>query len=187
GSASRLSTRTPFFVSSNASTHAMSSAAGRVLVLPSSNVSLSVTAAAFGLSQPLTRARLFCSLSERWTSMPQSNLPILIIEDSPEDYEAIVRALGKLGVANPIYRFSYGEDAFDFLKHRGPFFKHGAETRPGLLILDLNLPERSGHEVLRQIRSDPALELIPVVVLSSSANLREAERCYQAGANSYIV
>lgn len=119
--------------------------------------------------------------------MPQSNLPILIVEDSPEDYEAIVRALGKLGVSNPIYRFSYGEDAFDFLKHRGPFFKHGAETRPGLLILDLNLPERSGHDVLRQIREDQALELIPVVVLSSSANIREAERCYQAGANSYIV
>jgi CheY-like chemotaxis protein len=119
--------------------------------------------------------------------MPQSNLPILIVEDSPEDYEAIVRALGKLGVPNPIYRFSYGEDAFDFLKHRGPFFKHGAETRPGLLILDLNLPERSGHEVLKQIRQDPALELIPVVVLSSSTNVREAERCYQNGANAYIV
>jgi CheY-like chemotaxis protein len=119
--------------------------------------------------------------------MSQSNLPILIVEDSPEDYEALVRALGKLGVANPIYRFSYGEDAFDFLKHRGPFFKHGAETRPGLLILDLNLPERSGHDFLKQIRADPALGLIPVVVLSSSSNMREIERCYQAGANSYIV
>lgn len=119
--------------------------------------------------------------------MSQSNLPILIIEDSPEDYEAIVRALGKLKVANPIYRFSYGEDAFDFLKQRGRFFKHGSETRPGLLILDLNLPERDGLTILRQVREDPLLKAIPIVVLSSSSNIREIEACYLAGANSYIV
>jgi CheY-like chemotaxis protein len=119
--------------------------------------------------------------------MPQGTLPILVIEDSPEDFEAIARAFAKVGAPNPIYRFSYGEDAFDFLKQRGPYFKHGAEARPGLLILDLNLPGTDGLKILGEIRADPALKAIPVVVLSTSASPREIENCYIAGANSYIV
>lgn len=117
----------------------------------------------------------------------QVKLPILIVEDSPEDYEALVRAFAKAGISNPVYRFSYGEDAFDFLKQRGRFFKHGAEERPGVLILDLNLPGTDGLRVLRSIREDPALRAIPVIVLSTSSNAREIENCYLAGANSYIV
>jgi len=117
----------------------------------------------------------------------QSSLPILVVEDSPEDFEAAVRAFNKAKVPNPIYRFSYSEDAFDFLKQRGRFFKHGAETRPGLLILDLNLPGTNGLKMLQEIRADPTLRSIPVIVFSTSSNQREIDACYQAGANSYIV
>ena len=117
----------------------------------------------------------------------QLKLPVLIVEDSPEDYEALVRAFAKAGISNPVYRFSYGEDAFDFLKQRGRFFKHDAEERPGILILDLNLPGTDGLRVLKSIREDPALRAIPVIVLSTSSNAREIENCYLAGANSYIV
>jgi CheY-like chemotaxis protein len=117
----------------------------------------------------------------------QSMLPILIVEDSPEDFEAAVRAFSKAKVPNPIYRFSYGEDAFDFLKQRGRYFKHGAEARPGLLILDLNLPGTDGLKMLQEIRADPALKAIPVIVFSTSNSAREIEACYLAGANSYIV
>jgi CheY-like chemotaxis protein len=119
--------------------------------------------------------------------MPQLRLPILIVEDSPEDYEALVRAFAKVGIPNPVYRFSYGEDAYDFLKQRGRYFKHGAEERPGLLILDLNLPGTDGLRVLRGIREDEALRAIPVIILSTSSNFREIESCYLAGANSYMV
>lgn len=119
--------------------------------------------------------------------MQQLRLPILIVEDSPEDYEALVRAFAKVGIPNPVYRFSYGEDAYDFLKQRGRYFKHGAEERPGLLILDLNLPGTDGLRVLRGIREDPALRAIPVIVLSTSSSGREIEQCYLAGANSYMV
>jgi len=119
--------------------------------------------------------------------MPQSTLPIVVVEDSPEDYEAIVRAFLKAKVPNPIYRFSYGEDAFDFLKQRGRYFKHDAETRPGLIILDLNLPGTDGLKVLKEIRHDSLLQSIPVIVLSTSSSHREIEACYRAGANSYVV
>jgi CheY-like chemotaxis protein len=119
--------------------------------------------------------------------MPQHRLPILIVEDSPEDYEALVRAFAKVGISNPVYRFSYGEDAYDFLKQRGRYFKHGAEERPGVMILDLNLPGTDGLRVLRGIREDPGLRAIPVIVLSTSSNAREIEACYLAGANSYMV
>lgn len=120
--------------------------------------------------------------------MPQSNLPIVVIEDSPEDYEAIVRAFLKARVVNPIYRFSYGEDAFDFLRQRGRYFKHdAAEMRPGLIILDLNLPGTDGLKVLQDVRADKNLGAIPVIVLSTSSNQREIEACYKAGANSYVV
>lgn len=117
----------------------------------------------------------------------QTTLPILIVEDSPEDFEALVRAFSKAKVPNPIYRFSYGEDAFDFLKQRGRYFKHGAESRPGLLILDLNLPGTDGLKVLQEIRADPLLKTIPVLVFSTSSSAREIEECYLAGANSYLV
>jgi CheY-like chemotaxis protein len=117
----------------------------------------------------------------------QSMLPILIVEDSPEDFEAAVRAFSKAKVPNPIYRFSYGEDAFDFLKQRGRYFKHGAEARPGLLILDLNLPGTDGLRMLQEIRADPVLKAIPVIIFSTSSSAREIEACYLAGANSYIV
>lgn len=119
--------------------------------------------------------------------MQQLRLPILIVEDSPEDYEALVRAFAKVGIPNPVYRFSYGEDAYDFLKQRGRYFKHGIEERPGLLILDLNLPGTDGLRVLRGIREDPSLRAIPVIVLSTSSSAREIESCDLAGANSYMV
>jgi CheY-like chemotaxis protein len=117
----------------------------------------------------------------------QSTLPILIVEDSPEDFEAAVRAFNKANVPNPIYRFSYGEDAFDFLKQRGRYFKHGEESRPGVLILDLNLPGTDGLKMIQEIRADAALRAIPIIVFSTSSSAREIEACYLAGANSYIV
>src|SRR4051812_4374960 len=112
----------------------------------------------------------------------QSTLPILIVEDSPEDFEALVRAFSKAKVSNPVYRFSYGEDAFDFLKQRGRYFRHGAESRPGLLILDLNLPGTDGLKMLQEIRGDPALRVIPIIIFSTSSNPQEIEACYHAGA-----
>lgn len=111
---------------------------------------------------------------------------ILVVEDSPEDYEATVRALRRAGLANPIFRCEDGDDALDYLRRRGRHVAPARSPRPGLVLLDLNLPGTDGREVLGEIKSDPALRAIPVVVLTTSADDRDVTRCYDDGANSYI-
>src|SRR5205823_192474 len=108
---------------------------------------------------------------------------ILLVEDSPEDYEATVRALRRDGLANPIFRCEDGDDALDFLHRRG---KHAAAPRPGIVLLDLNLPGTDGREVLAQVKTDESLRVIPVVILTTSADERDVEWCYAAGANSFM-
>jgi CheY-like chemotaxis protein len=112
--------------------------------------------------------------------------PILLVEDSPEDFEATVRALRKAGVANPVYRCEDGDEALDYLHRRGRYADPATAPRPGIILLDLNLPGTDGREVLEEIKADASLQLIPVVVLTTSTDERDVERCYRAGANSYI-
>lgn len=112
--------------------------------------------------------------------------PLLLVEDSPEDFEATVRALKKAGLANPIFRCEHGDDALDFLFRRGRYADPALSPRPGIILLDLNLPGTDGREVLAAVKADPALRSIPVVVLTTSTDERDVERCYQAGANSYM-
>ena len=112
--------------------------------------------------------------------------PILLVEDSPEDYEATVRAFKRSGLKNPIYRCEDGENALDFLHRRGPYADPERSPRPGVILLDLNLPGTDGREVLTEIKQDDQLKQIPVIVLTTSNDARDVESCYQAGANSYI-
>src|SRR5262245_9769427 len=143
------STKTPSSACSSASIPGTHSAVESAQALHLSRRSSIVTMERFGSSHPSAQVLPFTS---HWGDcFMQATLPILIVEDSPEDFEAAVRAFSKAKVPNPIYRFSYGEDAFDFLKQRGRYFKHGAEARPGLLILDLNLPGTDGLKLLQEI------------------------------------
>jgi CheY-like chemotaxis protein len=112
--------------------------------------------------------------------------PILLVEDSPEDVEATVRALRRAGLANPIFRCEDGDDALDYLFRRGRYSDPASAPRPGIVLLDLNLPGTDGREVLAEIKADGALRSIPVVILTTSIDERDVERCYGAGANSYI-
>lgn len=112
--------------------------------------------------------------------------PILLVEDSPEDYEATVRALKKSGLNNPIFRCEDGDEALDYLFCRGVYANPEDAPRPGIILLDLNLPGTDGRDVLREVKADAALKSIPVVVLTTSTDERDIERCYQAGANSYM-
>lgn len=111
---------------------------------------------------------------------------ILLIEDSPEDYAATVRAFKKAGMANPIIRCADGDEALDFLYHRGRYAEPGRAARPSVILLDLNLPGTSGREVLAEVKADAALRAIPVIVLTTSSDERDVADCYQAGANSYV-
>jgi CheY-like chemotaxis protein len=110
-----------------------------------------------------------------------------MIEDAQEDFEALTRGLAKAEVHNPVYRFSHGESALDFLRGRGRYYKPGSNTRPSLVLLDLNLPSADGRDVLTAIKGDPNLRAIPVVVLTTSRSRDDIEFCYRSGANSYIL
>lgn len=119
--------------------------------------------------------------------MPDSpSQPILLVEDSPEDFETTQRAFRKSGLRNPIFRCSDGEEALDFLFRRGQYADPEKAPRPGVILLDLNLPGTDGREVLAEIKADPSLKQIPVVVLTTSSDERDVEGCYRAGASSYI-
>ena len=109
------------------------------------------------------------------------NQPILLVEDSPEDFETTERAFRKSGLKNPIFRCSDGDEALDLLFRRGRF---ADAPRPGVILLDLNLPGTDGPEVLA--KAAPQLKHIPVNVLTTSSDDRDVQACYQAGASSYI-
>ena len=116
--------------------------------------------------------------------MPDSpNQPILLVEDSPEDFETAERAFRKSGLKNPIIRCADGDEALELLFRRGRF---ADAPRPGVVLLDLNLPGTDGREVLSEIKADPQLKHIPVIVLTTSSDDRDVQACYKAGASSYI-
>lgn len=111
----------------------------------------------------------------------------MIVEDSPVDYETTMRAFSKAGLANPVIHCQDGDQALDFLYGRGEFAQGRDSRRPGIILLDLNLPGTDGREVLQEIKQDPELKRIPVIVLTTSSDERDIERCYADGANSYIA
>jgi CheY-like chemotaxis protein len=117
---------------------------------------------------------------------PQHSL--LLVEDSPEDYETTVRALRRAGLANPFYRCKDGDEALDFLFQRGAYREKDAAPRPStsMILLDLNLPGTDGRAVLEEVKADESLCTIPVIVLTTSTDDRDIQRCYRMGANSYI-
>lgn len=111
---------------------------------------------------------------------------ILIVEDNDDDFFAITRAFKKVGLANPMQRCTNGDQALDYLFRRGEFSDNGNAPRPGIILLDLNLPGTDGRQVLRAIKGDPSLKKIPVIVLTTSRARQDIEKCYADGANSYI-
>lgn len=111
---------------------------------------------------------------------------ILIVEDSDIDYETTIRAFKKSNMANPIQRCEDGEEALDYLHRRNRYSAAKSSPRPDLILLDLNLPGTDGRDVLEEIKKDPELRTIPVIVLTTSSDDKDINKCYQAGANSYI-
>ena len=118
--------------------------------------------------------------------MPEMLPSVLVVEDSPEDYEATRRALERGGLANPLVHFPTGDEALDYLFPRGRAPHPAAAARPSLILLDLNLPGTDGREVLARLKGDPVMRQVPVVVLTTSRDQRDVTDCYLAGANSYV-
>jgi CheY-like chemotaxis protein len=111
---------------------------------------------------------------------------LLLVEDNPNDVELTLSALKEANLANEIVVANDGEQALDFLFRRGPHAGR-AGRQPAVILLDLKMPKVDGHEVLRQIRADAELRLIPVVMLTSSREEKDLYQSYDNGANSYVV
>jgi CheY-like chemotaxis protein len=113
--------------------------------------------------------------------------PLLIVEDSNEDFAALQRILQQSLKVVPIQRCINGEQLLAYLYHTGIYLDPDLAPRPGVILLDLNLPGANGREVLRRIKQDQQLKTIPVVILTTSNNPKDIEECYQFGVTGYIV
>jgi CheY-like chemotaxis protein len=111
---------------------------------------------------------------------------ILLVEDNPNDVELTLEALREHNLANAVEVVRDGEEALDYLYRRGKYASRPAGN-PIVILLDLKLPKIDGHEVLKTVKSDEKLKLIPVVILTASREERDLEQGYKNGANAYVV
>lgn len=119
--------------------------------------------------------------------MNSTPVELLLVEDNPHDAELTLRSLRKYRLANNIIHIGDGAEALDFLFGRGAYEGRNPNNRPKVILLDLKMPKISGIEVLQELRNNELTKLIPVVVLSSSTENPDVQRCFELGANSYIV
>ena len=118
--------------------------------------------------------------------MQPSEIVILLVEDNPADVKLTLHALRGEKLCNHIDVAGDGEEALDYLFHRGTHNGRPAADMPQLILLDLKLPKVDGLEVLRQVKADPRTKTIPVVILTSSTEERDLVESYRLGVNSYI-
>lgn len=118
--------------------------------------------------------------------MPREEMEILLVEDDPEDVQLTLHTLHNEKLINRIQVVRDGEEALDFLFHRGAYDNQDRSSHPRLILLDLKLPKVDGLEVLRQVKQDPRTRVIPVVILTASKQEQDVVASYQLGVNSYI-
>jgi CheY-like chemotaxis protein len=125
---------------------------------------------------------------ERWPSgMNVEEDVILLAEDDENHVFLIRRAFKKAGLINPLYVVRNGEEAIAYLKGEGCFANREEYPLPALLLLDLKMPQKDGFQVLEWIRQEPNFRRLRVVVLTSSEEIRDVNRAYELGANSFLV
>jgi CheY-like chemotaxis protein len=115
-----------------------------------------------------------------------TGLTILLADDDPDDRMLTRLALEESRLSNELREVIDGEDLLDYLRKRGRYAGPGLAPRPGLILLDLNMPRKNGREALVEIKADPSLRCIPVVILTTSRAERDISGTYQLGANSFI-
>src|SRR5437667_813607 len=118
---------------------------------------------------------------------PAEPVQILMADDDPDDRLLTEKALKEYRLINGIRFVADGEELLDYLRHRGKYADPAAAPVPGLILLDLNMPRKDGREALKEIKSDPNLRHIPVVVLTTSKAEEDIYRTYDLGVNSFIT
>ena len=114
-------------------------------------------------------------------------LVILLVEDNPAHAELVIRSFEDHRVANQIHQVADGDAALAYLFRRGDYADPAKSPRPHVILLDLRLPKIDGLEVLKEVKSSPELEKIPVIILTTSAAEQDVARAYKEHVNSYLV
>ncbi len=112
---------------------------------------------------------------------------ILLVEDREDDVLLIKRAFAKAGLNNPLYIVNDGEQAIAYLMGDSPFSNRNEYPLPDIILLDLKMPRLDGFETLAWIRKQPGIRALPIIVLTSSDEIRDVNRAYALGANSFLV
>jgi len=113
----------------------------------------------------------------------QTACDILLVDDNPADSDLAAEVLARHGCRGRILSLPDGEEAIAFLRRKG---KYGDELPPQLIMLDLNMPRKDGRAVLAEVKGDPALRKIPIIVFTTSQSPRDIARSYELGANCYV-
>ena len=116
-----------------------------------------------------------------------NHVEILLIEDNHQEAELAIRSLKKQNLANHLKHIDDGPEALDFIFSRGAYGNRKKSQNPKLILLDLQVPKVDGLEILRQLKGNEETRIIPVVILTSSAEEKDVIESYKLGANSYIV
>ncbi len=120
--------------------------------------------------------------------MKKDPVVILLADDDPDDRELTQRALKRSRVRNTVRCVEDGEELLEYLRREGRYGQPGADApRPGLILLDLNMPRMDGREALEQIKKDPKLRKVPVVVLTTSDAEQDIVRSYDLGVNAFVT
>ena len=117
----------------------------------------------------------------------RKTITILVADDDEDDRSFIRRAWSKSRVANDLRFVKDGEELTEYLNHTGRYTDPESAPRPAVILLDLNMPKKDGREALREIKADPELRQIPVIVLTASKAEEDIYRSYDLGANSFIT
>lgn len=120
-------------------------------------------------------------------SLNTKPITILYADDDPEDRMLLTDAWKESRVANELHMVEDGEELMDYLKRRGKYASLAGTPLPGMILLDLNMPRKDGREALKEIKEDPALRRIPVIVLTTSQAEEDIYRAYDLGVNSFIL
>jgi len=126
-------------------------------------------------------------VTEAIARTPRDQSAVLLVEDNPDDVLLVRRAFRKADLASPLHVVGDGEQAVDYLRGHDRFANRQAHPLPGLVLLDMKLPRRSGLEVLAWIRAQAHFVGLPVVMLTSSDAEEDVAAAYQAGASSYVL
>lgn len=118
---------------------------------------------------------------------PAKPITILVADDDPDDRMMIKEAFEDGRLNNHLEFVEDGEQLLAFLRREGDYAKHSGDSYPGLILLDLNMPKMDGREALRELKADPRLQRIPVVVLTTSEAEEDIARTYGLGVNSFIT